>query len=155
MPGVISGLRAPTSNAKPEAEVKPQEQFALDHILVKYNKLPVNLASEHRRVFPGEGKHLKYDPRTPQGRLPDLTNTYAVKVEPGLTVAKMVEKYRRDPNVEYAEPDGVCYAAATTAWPPSFTQALIPSELRCFILRRSSTRPMAPKPTIDPRAIQT
>jgi subtilisin family serine protease len=116
-----SWLDAPGVKHDADAEVKLREpHFSTEHIIVKYRS-PVTATSEHRRVFPGEGKQLKHDPRTPQGRLPDLTNIYAVKIKPGQQIGEAINEYLRDPNVEYAEPDYLRYPAATTPNDPYFS----------------------------------
>ncbi|MBN3032830.1 MAG: S8 family serine peptidase [Candidatus Saganbacteria bacterium] len=132
----------PAAGAKQGAgtEVKqPEPRFSPDTVIVKFRSVSVansetpvtdhrtinQLFSRHgvsalRRVFPGEGKQLGRDPRRPRGPLPDLTHIYELKIKPGQDIARIVEEYRRDPNVEYAEPDYLCYPAAAAPNDPYF-----------------------------------
>ena len=50
--------------------------------------------------FPERAKRAPKD-----AEIPDLENIYLLKTEPGVNIMEAIEEYKKDPNVEYAQPD--------------------------------------------------
>ncbi len=82
-----------------------------EHFKKKYAINAVRLSKKEEHIL----KRLKRGPK--DAKIPDLDQIYKLELEEGQSVEEAVAEYKKDPNVEYAQPNYV-YTLYATPLPP-------------------------------------
>lgn len=74
------------------------------------------------KALKGRRKDIKNDSRKRRGPLPDLSRIYKIKVPSGKDIQAIIQELRKDPGVEYAEPNYIMQPCATIPNDPLYPQ---------------------------------